>query len=153
MFKKFVSSLLAITVLVGCSSGSTSSSYSEKTPAELTAYIVEQLSLEENVSEVEERIIPGLFFFEDEVYEEGSFYVADKIADCIAVFKVTDTDSCIDTIEEYLSTRKAQLQMYAPSEVFKVDNAVIESNDDTVIMIVCDNLESAKDLAKEILGL
>ena len=38
--------------------------------------------------------------------------------------------------------------MYAPSEVFKVDNAVIESSSDTVIFIVCDDLEKAKETAK-----
>ena len=145
MLKKFVSSLLAVICLVGCSGGNSSSS--NDTPADLTKKIIADLSLD-TVQEVETRVIPGLFFFEDGVYEEGSFYAADKLADCLGVFKVTDVKSAKETVQTYLDTRKSQLQMYAPSEVFKVDNAVIESNADTVIFIVCDDLEKAKETAK-----
>lgn len=148
MFKKFVSSVLAVLCLVGCSSGS--SQTSNATPSDTATSLISSLSLD-TVQEVETRVIPGLFFFDDGVYEEGVFYAADKLADCLGVFKVTDTDSAIQTIQTYLSTRKSQLQMYAPSEVFKVDNAVIESNSDTVIFVVCDDLESAKEKVQEIL--
>lgn len=149
MLKKFVSSLLVIFTLIGCSGSSSSSS---STPSEVAKNLVSTLSLEDTVSEVESRVIPGLFFFDDGVYEEGAFYAADKTADCLGVFKTSNPDSCEEAIKTYLSTRKEQLEMYAPSEVFKVDNAVIEKGTDTVIFIVCDDLEAAKEAAKTVLN-
>lgn len=149
MLKKFVSSILVVLCLVGCSSGG-SNSASNVTVSDTATSLISSLSLD-TVQEVETRVIPGLFFFEDGVYEEGAFYAADKLADCLGVFKVTDTDSAKETIQTYLETRKSQLQMYAPSEVFKVDNAVIESSSDTIVFVVCDDLESAKEKVEAIL--
>ena len=150
MLRKFVSSFLAIVLMVGCSSASSASK--PKDPAGLASTIIEDLGLEENVDEVQARIIPGLFFFEDDVVSASSFYAADKLADCVGVFTTSDPDSCKNSVQEYLASRKAQLEMYAPSEVFKVDNAVIEANENTVIMIVCENIQDAKEEAEKLLS-
>ena len=149
MLKKLVSSIAAVIPLLGCGGGEKSASGN---PKDMTAEIIKDLSLTDKVSEVEDRVIPGLFFFEQDTVSESSFYAADKLADCVGVFRTSNPESCEKCVKTYLETRKAQLEMYAPSEVFKVDNAVLESTEDTVVMIVCDDLESAGKEAKKLLG-
>lgn len=172
MLKRFVSSLFVICLLMGCGSSSTTTTTTNtpeattqaETKAETkdTAKALEQVKKQaetivndlglENVSAAKDRIIPGLFFFEEGAVEASAFYLADKQADCVGVFKANDVDSCKESIKTYLETLKAQLQTYAPDEIFKVDNSVVESNGDLVVMIVCDDIESAKKEASKILG-
>jgi hypothetical protein len=70
----------------------------------------------------------------------------------VGVFETTDADSCRSAIQTYLDSTKTQMQNYYPDEVFKLDNAVVEDNGSTVILIACSDLESAKKEADSILG-
>lgn len=171
MLKKFVSSLLMITLLVGCGSStpssSTSSTTTENTTTEakendsekdleqvkkLASQIVDDLGLQESVVAAKDRIIPGIFFFEEGTVSASAFYLADKKADSVGVFKANDVEACKECVKTYLETLKAQLQTYAPDEIFKVDNAIVEEKDGLVVMIVCDDIESARQEANKILG-
>ena len=174
MIKKFVSSLLIAMLLMGCGSTTTesaSTSAPEQKPEEtkettqsqdtskdgaevkkLSKQLVSDLNLEDKVAEVKERIIPGIFFFEEGTVNATSFYVAGKKADCVGVFRVNDEDSCKECIKTYLEPLKAQLQTYAPDEIFKVDNAIVDSKDGLVILVVCDDIENAKSAVNQALN-
>jgi hypothetical protein len=93
------------------------------------------------------------FFFEDGAVKSSSLYLAnDQTADVVGVFETENMDSAKMSVRTYLETTKLQNQNYNPDEVFKIDNAVIDDNGKTLILIVCDDLESAKKEAKTALG-
>ena len=149
MLKKFVSSVLAVMLLAGC--GGAESTASRKPAAEVAARIVKDLKLEDSVSEASSRVVNGLLFFDEGDITDGSLYLSQNRGDTVAVFYTEDTDKVMEKTEEYLRTLKAQLETYAPSEVFKVDNGVVTSGDGIVLVIICDDLQSAKEEAETIL--
>lgn len=155
MLKKFVSSLMAVMMLTACGTGKTGAE-ADKT-AEDTAKqaerIVKELELSEKVDLLEDRIVQGLFFFEEGAVTESTVYMHnDSSADMVAVFACEDTDSSKKAIREFLDTQKGQMQNYYPDEVFKVDNAVVYETADEIAVIICDDLEKAKTVAAEVLG-
>lgn len=151
MLKKFVSSLLAIVLLAGC--GSSQSPAASSTCADTAASLVSELGLSDTTKEVSDRIIKGLFFFEDGTITDSSLYIAnDKSANMVGVFDTTDMEATKGKIKDYLSTLKSQMQSYYPDEVFKIDNAVQEDNGTRIIVIVCDDLEKAQTDAENALG-
>lgn len=153
MLKKFVTSMLALFMLAGCSGASSSASAATADPSSEAAKIVEDLNLSDHMDQVQDRIVSGLFFFDEGVVTQSAVYIAnDKSADVVGVFETTDVDSCRSAIQTYLDSTKTQMQNYYPDEVFKLDNAVVEDNGSTVILIACSDLESAKKEADSILG-
>ena len=148
MLKKFVSSIMAVLLLVGC--GSSSGSTKPSTAAE---QLVKNLNLSSKMDAMDESQTQGLFFFADGAVKSSSLYLAnDKSADIVGVFEAEDVSSVRESVETYLETTKLQNQTYNPEEVFKLDNAVIDDNGKTVVVVVCDDLESAKKEVKSILG-
>lgn len=153
MLKKFVTSVIALFLLAGCSSGSSAEAAAAADPASDAAKIVEDLNLSDHMDQVQDRIVSGLFFFDEGVVTQSAVYIAnDKSADVVGVFETTDADSCRKAIQTYLDSAKTQMQNYFPDEVFKLDNAVVEDNGSTVILIACSDLEGAKKEADSILG-
>lgn len=149
MLKKFVSSILCILLLAGCGS-STSAGQAASAQAES---IVSQLNLSDKMDKVEDRIIKGLFFFEEGTLKDSSVYIAnDKSADIVAVFQSDDTAAVKDKINTYLSTAKEQMQNYYPDEVFKIDNAIVQEAGDKVVLIVTNDIENARKIAESVLS-
>ncbi|MBO7703439.1 MAG: DUF4358 domain-containing protein [Solobacterium sp.] len=147
MLKKFVSSLLCVLMLVGCGS-STSAGAAASADAEKA---VSELGLTDKVEKVEDRIIKGLFFFDEGTIDDASVYISnDKTADIVGVFKTSDPAAAKEKIEAYLVTLKGQMESYAPDEVFKVDNAVIEESSDKVVLIIADDIENARKVAQSL---
>lgn len=149
MFRKFASSLLVLALLAGCGSSSASTDDCAST----AAAIVESLSLGDHVEQVEDRVISGLFFFDEGTVTDEALYIAnDKSADLVGVFDVTDVDAVTSKIQDYLTNLKAQMETYYPNEVFKIDNAVVMDNGSRVILIVAEDIEGAKKEASNLLG-
>jgi hypothetical protein len=148
MLKKFVSSILCILLLAGCGS-STSAGQAASAQAES---IVSQLNLSDKMDKVEDRIIKGLFFFEEGTLKDSSVYIAnDKSADIVAVFQSDDTAEVKDKINTYLATAKEQMQNYYPDEVFKIDNAIIQEAGNQVALIVTNDIENARKVAESVI--
>ncbi|NCB33860.1 MAG: DUF4358 domain-containing protein [Erysipelotrichia bacterium] len=154
MLKKFVSSLIITALLAGCSSSSAAASAGSAADVAGTASkIVSDLKLTDKMDSIESKIVQGLFFFEDGIVTSDSVYIAnDKTADTVAVFATTNVDSCRESISTYLKTQKEQMQNYYPDEVFKIDNAIVEDNGSEVIMVVCNDIETAQKEVDSLLG-
>ncbi len=148
MLRKFVSSCLVLFCLAGCAGGTAADT---ATAAELSAQIVKDLDLGDHVKEVKERTLNGLLFFDEGDVTDASLYVSDRLADTVAVFMTDDPDKVMEKTDVYLKTLKAQLETYAPSEVFKVDNGIVLSGEHIVVVIICDDLQTAKEEAEMII--
>ena len=163
MLKKFVSSMLAVLLITGCSAPA-SSDTQESAPVshapveQMADGLVKDLGMSE-LKEVKERVLYGMFFetkkdAEDNFVTNGKVYRGeDKNADTIGVFETTDTEKCLEYLNKYLDTQKANSQMYSPEEVFKIDNAILETSKDgsVVVLVVSSEIEKAQTAVNELL--
>lgn len=154
MFKKFVSSLVALVLVCGCSSSSVSTASAELDIKATAKQLVSDIGLTDTMDELSnDRQVMGLFLFDTDTVSESSVYIANnQSADIIGIFKTSNVDSCKASIKTYLENQKAQMQNYYPDEVFKIDNAYLEDNGTIVILAVCKDIELAKKKADAILG-
>lgn len=165
MLKKFVSSILAIVLLAGCGSKegkdqSASETQNRQTCAEIAETLVNDLDLGDSVTEAKTRVVYGSFFNAREgdeglpVTDAAAYLPAEKNSDTVAVFETTDAETVKTLLETYLSAQKALSEMYSPEEVFKISNAVIDTNNDgsLVVLTVCSDIEAAKAKVSEVLG-
>ncbi|MBQ7993678.1 MAG: DUF4358 domain-containing protein [Solobacterium sp.] len=165
MLKKFVSSILAIVLLAGCGSKegkdqSASETQNQQTCAEIAETLVNDLDLGDSVTEAKTRVVYGSFFNAREgdeglpVTDAAAYLPAEKNSDTVAVFETTDAETVKTLLETYLSAQKALSEMYSPEEVFKISNAVIDTNNDgsLVVLTVCSDIEAAKAKVSEVLG-
>ena len=159
MLKKFVSSILAVMILAGCAGSSAEgTAVSHEAPSVMAQKLVSELGMND-LKEVKERVMYGMFFetkkdAEDNFVTDGMVYRGeDKNADTITVFETTDTDKCLEYVEKYLETQKANSQMYSPDEVFKIDNAVLKTSADGVIvvLVISNEIEKAETAVDELL--
>ncbi len=165
MLKKFVSSILAIVLLAGCGSKDSkdqgaSETQNQQTCAEIAETLVNDLDLGDSVTEAKTRVVYGSFFNAREgdeglpVTDAAAYLPAEKNSDTVAVFETTDAETVKTLLETYLSAQKALSEMYSPEEVFKISNAVIDTNNDgsLVVLTVCSDIEAAKAKVSEVLG-
>ena len=157
MLKKFVSSLMVLLLLAGCAADE--NVIAEHAPvSDMADQLVEELGMTD-LKEVKERVLYGMFFettkdSEDNFVTDGKVYRGeDKSADTVGVFETTDTEKCLAYLQKYLETQKANSQMYSPEEVFKIDNAVLETGYDgtVVILVVANEIEKAQTAVNEML--
>ena len=161
MFKKFVSSLIVMLLVVGCSSNKVEETPKEEEVAEfniadVTKKLCEDLGLYESLSEFpSNRMNAMLFQNDEEALSEGALYLSsDKKADTIGLFKTDNKDKCIEYINTYIESLKDRANNYTPEETFKIDKAIVETNEDgsLVAFVICDDIELAKEKVNEILG-
>ena len=150
MLKKFVSSVLCVMMLMGCGSTSAGNSVSAEKEA---SQIVSDLGLSETITEMDERVVKGLFFFDEGTIEDAKLYMdgSNQHADLVGVFKTTDPDAVKAKVNDYLATLKETTQMYNPDEVFKIDHAIVQSGADQVIVVVTDDIEKAQKTVDSLL--
>ncbi|MDR0223185.1 MAG: DUF4358 domain-containing protein [Oscillospiraceae bacterium] len=85
---------------------------------------------------------------------EASFYVnpAGTNPDEIVVLKMASADKAAEAaefFEKYAQERLKSWRDYLPAEVYKLENAVIETNGDYVVMFICGDGEKAKEIFEE----
>lgn len=152
MLKKFVSSLLALVILAGCAGGSDiSSRQSAKATAE---QLVNNLGLTDSMKEIKERHIQGYFFQGEEITTDASVFYSTETgnSDTVGVFYTEDPETCLSYIETYLVDQKSQTQTYYPEEVFKISNAIVDSEGHVVILVICNDIERGKKIVSALLG-
>ena len=153
MLKKFVSSLLALLILCGCTSSE--GSVNNGTQAQQAAEkLVRRLGMTDTMEEVRYRVVKGLFFQGEDVITDGSVYYS-KIngnKDTVGVFYTDDTETCMKYLQEYLKDQKTATESQYPEEVFKISNAVVDENGKVVVLVVTSDIEEAKKQVKQFLG-
>lgn len=173
MLRKFVSSFLAVLLLLsGCSSGkqtdtaekekteesatASSSSQEEKKSqaAEDAAEIVDTLGLKDSMTAVRDRVISGMFFSGDHsCFTDGAAYLSQETgnSNTVAVFETKDAEKTTEALKTYIKNQAEDTASYFPEQVTKIQNAVVESNKKKVVFIVYDDADAAKKAADEIL--
>ena len=90
----------------------------------------------------------------DDVVDESAVYMPVDSTNCdiVGVFRTSKVKLCREYLQEWLTDRKEELELYYPSQVFKISNAVLVNSRTTVILVVCENIEDAKVYAERMLG-
>lgn len=154
MLKKFVSSVLALVLLCGCSQANTSATATTSSSAdEIASTLISKLGLDANLTATKDRVIKGMIFDGEEVTSDAALYTSSDNgnADSVGVFFADDVDACKKALDSYLNTQKQNAQTYNADQVFKISNAIVESNGNEIILVVCDNIEDAKKVVQETL--
>ncbi|MBR2067838.1 MAG: DUF4358 domain-containing protein [Solobacterium sp.] len=164
MLKKFVSSLLIIVLLISCGSknnsneeaGSNQATIKDLSVADAAKKLAEDLGMINELTEFpSNRTLAMLFQNDKEAVEEAALYLSsDKKADTVGVFKVKETEKCKEYIQSYISSLKDRANNYTPEETFKIDKAIVETNDDSsiIVFVIADNIEDAKGKVNALLG-
>ncbi len=162
MLKKCVSSLCALLLLTGCANSASSTTETSSVSQEVTydsakeaADIVNHLGLTDSMTQMKDRTVLGMFFNGDkDAFEDATVYLSSDNgnANTVGVFYTNDMEKCEQYLKSYLETQKAQTQTYFQSEVFKISNAVLEKNENKIVLIINEDIEQAKQEAQNILG-
>lgn len=163
MKKKFVNSLSVLLLLSGCAASPKGeiipvASFHEDSSseeAELATDLLKQLGMEDSMTQITSRKMTGMLFEgnKDEI-EGGVLYLSRKEGntDTVGVFRTKDIETCRNSLTSYLADKKSEVEVYNPDETFKISNAVImDDNRNTVILIVCSDIEKAKKTANSLL--
>lgn len=151
-------SLIKKTILVfamlfaGCAGESVQQEqHATKEPAE---EIIAKIGLTD-VAEVKNRVIKGAFFQSEDVDAVATVFQSTKEGDAnlVGVFISDDTENVIAHLRTYLINLKNEMQYSYPDQVFKISNAVIESDGRMVVLVIAENIEGSKSAARSVLGI
>lgn len=155
MFRKILLSCALALTFMGCSANPSSASAVVQTQSEIEAeQLIETLELTD-MTRVKNRVVLGMIFGGDQtVLTDSCMYRSseDGNYDMVGVFFTEDMEKCKEYIDEYLLTIKDEGNLNYPEEVFKISNAVEKYNDNELILIICANIESARELAAGIIA-
>lgn len=156
MQKKLIAVLIGFCLACGCSSTRASvSKTEEKTEAEVICeQLIDTLAMS-NMSRVKDRVILGMIFGGDQsVINDACMYRSDEDGnyDMVGVFYSDNMDECKNYVDEYLLTIKDESNIYYPQEVFKISNSIEKHDDEKLILIICDDIESAREHVVDLVG-
>lgn len=144
MLKKFVISLIVL-ICFGCSK-SISLNIDE-----VSSKIINKLNLSDSVSKLDLSDIENLLYLDNGTLKDGVMYISNtNKADIVGIIETDKTNDIKKIIEEYVELLKEQNSNYFPSEVEKLNNAFIKVSGNYVILVVCDDFDSIKNIVDEV---
>lgn len=144
--KKLALGLTAVMMcvsLVGCGSKTVDVN-------ELATALVDGGNFSEQLTEVASDIAEKRYMISDgEVEECVSYTGTPAVVDEITIFKTTDAEAVKEKAEKHIDTQKETYTSYAPSEVTKLDDCVVETVGDYVIVCVSEDSSSVQSIIDE----
>ena len=101
-----------------------------------------------------EGAIKGLFFQgDDSKYTDACVYLSNIAgnSNTVAVFQTKNSNDVKASLQTYLESAEANAQEYFGEEVNKIKNALLDSNDKYVVLVIADDMEQAKNIVEKIL--
>lgn len=101
----------------------------------------------EQLTEVSSDIAEKRYMISDgEVEECVSYTGTPAVVDEITIFKTSDTESVKEKAEQHIEKQKTTYTSYAPNEVSKLDDCVVETVGDYVIVCVSEDSSSVQSI-------
>lgn len=117
---------------------------------ELASKLVNEGQFTEKLSEVSGNITEKRYALSDDEVEECiSYSGTNAVVDEVVVFKAKDTDAVKNKVEEHVDIQETIYKDYAPDEVVKLKNCVIEVSGDYVILCISEDASLAEKIIKE----
>lgn len=109
----------------------------------LTEDLLNNGTYAEELTEVNSKITEKRYAMSDDDIEDVIAYCGtNAVVDEIAVFKAKDVDSVSEKVAEHIESQKKLFKDYRPDEVPKLDDCVVETAGDYVV--VCISADNAK---------
>lgn len=152
--------IFSLLLVCGCSvipsnsSSTTNPEIEENKAEELAANIVSDLKME-NMTKLKNRTMLGLFLAGDKsLSNDYAGYLSDDSgnANTVAVIYTSNVEQVTKYVQSFLDDQESNVEMYYPSEVFKVSNAILANNDTLVILIIADDIEEAKTIVQNVIN-
>lgn len=148
-FKKITALFTAAAAALALVSCSSAVSIDSKTAADKLASSV---AFSETLSEISSNVLVKKYGLDESAVTDAAGYCGTAaVVDEVAVFKTTDTAAVADAAQKHIQSQKDSYTSYAPNEVPKLDEAVIETVGDSVI--VCVSNDSKGNVENVIAGL
>ena len=143
MKKKFIAIALAALCLASCGA-------KEVNVSEVANKLKSNLKFSEQLTEVGEKAtLKRIDLDEGDVVQCSAYKGTYAVADEVVVVKAKDAKKVESKFNEYWDKQKKSYESYRPSEVPKLNNAVIYTAGDTVIFCVSEDHDAAQKLIIE----
>lgn len=150
--KKLVSALalcaVTVTMVAGC--GKKNNDIDAIT---LATQLKDEVKYAETLNEVSENVAKKRYGLgDDEVSVCVSFKGTSAVVDEIAVIKTDDSDSVKEKMESYRDNQIKSYKSYLPSEVPKLEKAVLQQYGDAVVYCACDDTDKVQSVISDYMG-
>lgn len=136
---------LSISLMTGCGSKSIDANV-------VSQGILGGVQFAEQLSQVSDKIsIKRLGLNADDVDSCTAYTSTNAVVDEFAVIKATNPDNVESAIHAHIANQKATYESYAPNEVAKLDNAVVEKVGDYVIYVVSTDGSAAQSVVDSLI--
>ena len=146
--KKYTAVILAVGIMaaaMGCSS-----SGGDIDTAALVNALTTGVVFDEALTELSPSIAQKRLALDEGEAEEITAYAGTRaVVDEIAVIKAADVDAVKAKVDAHIAEQTESYQSYRPEEVPKLNNAIVETSGDYVIMCVTGDSKAAKGIIDE----
>ena len=123
------------------------------TDEEIADYIMENIEFDDQMNKIGTNVFYSLYNLDDTAVSKAVVYESTgATAEEVAVIEAVDAAGCetiITAINDRIQAQKESFEDYVPSELEKLDNPVIYEEDNTVILIVCNDNKAANNLLED----
>ena len=120
--------------------------------SELSSTLAESVSFSEQLTEIDASNIEKRYALNSKDYTEITAFVGTlSTCDEYVIVKTENPDAMTEKFNKYLEKKRKEYKRYRPDEVYKLDSAVIETHNKSVVMIITADSENALDVYKKYL--
>lgn len=120
--------------------------------SELSSTLAESVSFSEQLTEIDASNIEKRYALNSKDYTEITAFVGTlSTCDEYVIVKTENPDAMTEKFNKYLEKKRKEYKLYRPDEVYKLDSAVIETHNKSVVMIITADSENALDVYKKYL--
>lgn len=119
----------------------------------LAESLINNCEFGEILSPVSSAVAQKRYMLDDSEVEECVSYAGTPaVVDEVTIIKSSDVNSVNEKVSSYFDSKKASYTDYAPNEVPKIENRVVITEGDYVVICVSENSETAQYIIDEYLN-
>lgn len=120
--------------------------------SELSSTLAESVSFSEQLTEIDASNIEKRYALNSKDYTEITAFVGTlSTCDEYVIVKTENPEAITEKFNKYIEKKREEYKVYRPDEVYKLDSAVIETHNKSVVMIITADSENAIDVYKKYL--
>lgn len=120
--------------------------------SELSSTLAESVSFSEQLTEIDASNIERRYALNSKDYTEITAFVGTlSTCDEYVIVKTENPEAITEKFNKYIEKKREEYKVYRPDEVHKLDSAVIETHNKSVVMIITADSENAIDVYKKYL--
>ena len=115
--------------------------------SELSSKLISEIDFNEQLTELNEDGAARYLYLNPGEYKEITAYVStNAVVDEFIIIKTSSASTVKNKIDSHIEELKREYAEYRPDEVYKLDDAVVETYKDTVTLIISPDNSKAKQV-------